>query len=222
MDLMDITDYLYRRKRRLSELSDIESSDGNNAGIIRSRWSDAPPKVELTIRHQFPGVELVSPVYAGDNTAYNLISDQRVNVGSMTRIEFYINSVQNVSIGALIYKLQRKNTEETDEDEATCLQLLIIWKVNNSNEFSTVSHLIEHDSYHVWTRAKLMWLARRYRLFDMQYNPIEETWLMHDHTVLMKRVDMTCGEKCYKLETTISEASIKDDTLRPWYINVKE
>jgi hypothetical protein len=42
---------------------------------------------------------------------------------------------------------------------------------------------------------------------------------MHDNTVLMTSLNVT-REECYKLEMTISEGSIKDDTQRPHYIDM--
>jgi hypothetical protein len=37
--------------------------------------------------------------------------------------------------------------------------------------------------------------------------------------VLVTRVDVIL-EECYKLEITLAETNIEDDTLRPWYFDV--
>jgi hypothetical protein len=108
----------------------MESTDSSVVNIVQPRQDDAPSKVELTIRHQFYGIELVSPVYVGDVACY-LSPDQRVNVGSTTRASFNIDPSQGESIGALIYKLERTSIDEFDEDttfveEGTCLRLFII------------------------------------------------------------------------------------------------
>jgi hypothetical protein len=115
-----------------------------------------------------------------------------------------------------MYKLQRKNIDQSSEDpafstnEMTCVQLVIIWKVNNSREFYIFSDLIEHDKCRLWDRDRLMKLAKWYKLYDIQHVPIEESWSMHDNTVLMKRVNITREAEYYKLDMTIYEASIKD------------
>src|SRR5690606_17497347 len=116
-----------------------------------------------------------------------------------------------------MYKLQEENTDQLNEEEATYTQLLIVWKVDSSKNFCLVSYLIEHDKSCVLYEDKLMRLVERYVPFSTQYDPIEETWLIRNNTVLMTRMNVTCKENCYKLEMTISEAGINEDTWRPWY-----
>jgi hypothetical protein len=197
----------------------------HGAGTIQSLQNDTLAEVKLTIHHQFPGIELVSPVYASDCATCYLSPDQKVDVGSTMQASFNIDPGRNESIGALLYKLQKKNAGQSNEDgifseeEEACTQLLMIWKVNSSREFFVVSDLIEHDNY-VWDRDRLMEFAEYCRLFNAQHGPIEETWLIRDNTVLMTSLNIA-REVCYKLEMTISETSIKDDdTQRPRYIDV--
>jgi hypothetical protein len=197
-------------------LSDIEQTDRSNVGIIRPRRNDAPSKVKIIIYHRFPGIELVSPVYAGTGIECYLSPDQRVDVGFFTQASF--NLTQGWSTGVLIYKLQKKNIDEFNE--TTCIQLVIKWKVDRFEPFYIKSFLIEHDKGCVWDRATLMKLAKHDKLTDIQHHLIEKTWLMHDNTVLMTRENATCEEECYKLEMTISETSIRNDTRRLRYFDV--
>jgi hypothetical protein len=195
----------------------MASIQASTAGIIQPRQNDAPSKVELVIHHRFPNVELVFSIYTGDIKACYLSPDQNVNVGSVIRAGFDIDPNQEESTGVLMYRLQRKNTEQTDE--ATYLQLFIIWKVNSSKEFSVVSNLIEHDKSHVWDRDSLLKLAERYELANVQSKSIEDTWLMRDNTMLMTWMNIT-REKCYKLEMILAKTSIKDSARRPQYIHL--
>jgi hypothetical protein len=188
--------------------------------VVRLNQEDESSKVELTIRHQFPDIELISPVYADKNATCYLPPDQKVDVGSATQVGLNIDPTQVVSIGALMYKLQRKDIDQSNERESTCTQLVIIWKANIYHKFQAVSRLIEHDEDRIWDSDMLMDLARYCILYDIEHGPIEETWLMHDNTVLMTGMNATYEEKCYKLEMKISETSVKDDTERPQYINV--
>jgi hypothetical protein len=199
--------------------------DTGDVDIIQLHKNDTLSKAKLMIHHQFPGVVLVSPLYYSDNEAYHLSLDQRVDVGSTIQADFNIDFAQDESIGALMYKLQRKNTDQSDEDnifneEETCIQFFIVWKVNSSKEFYVVSFLIEHDKDRVWNRDGLMKLAERCKQFNMQHGLIEDTWLMRGNTVLMTRMNVTCEEECYKLKVIISETNIKDDTQKPLYIDV--
>jgi hypothetical protein len=184
------------------------------------------PKMTFIIHHQFPGVELISPVYFSLFATCCLSPDQRVDFSSTTQADFNIHPNRNVSIGALMYKLQRKNIDQSNgetissKEEATCIQFIIIWKVKNHSEFHAYPFLIEHDEGHVWDSAKLMELAFVCGLLNIQYIPTEETWLMHDNAVLMTSLNITHEEECYKLEMTISEGSIKDDTQRLWRVDL--
>jgi hypothetical protein len=95
----------------------------------------------------------------------------------------------------------------------------MIWKVHKSGIFYVYSSLMEHDKNCVWDKDKLMKLTWHYKLFYIQHSPIEDTWLMHNNTVLMIRVNVTFEEEYYKLEMTISEGSMNKDTRRIWYID---
>jgi hypothetical protein len=200
------------------------STDSSDAGIIQSHQNGAPSEVRLMIHHQFPGIELVSPVYASDGATCCLSSDQKVDSGFTMQANFDIHPDQEDSIGILMYKLQRKVTDQNDEkamsSEAACIHLVVIWKVDNYKEFWSTSHIIEHDKDCVWNRDRLMKLAKRCRLFKVRHCPIEDTWLMSDNIVLMTRENVTREEESYKLEMTLSKTSIKDDTRRPWYIDM--
>jgi hypothetical protein len=194
----------------------------HDVDTIQPRQNDTPSKVKLIIHHQFPGIELISSLCYSDGAVCHSSPDQRVDVGSTTQTGFNIDTVQNKSIGVLMYNLHKKNTVQSNEkaissEETTCIQLVVIWEVNRSKEFYVVSHLIEHDKSLVWNRDRLMKLAERYNAHHIQHDSIEDTWIIHDYTVLMTRVNVVCEEECYKLEMTISEASIRDDTQIPRY-----
>jgi hypothetical protein len=101
----------------------------------------SPSKVKLVIHHQFPGIELISPEYYEEGATCYLSPDWRVTVGSTTKAGFDIDS-KNESIGTLLYKIQRKNTNQSGGKE-TWIQLIINWKVSNSKEFCVISRLIK-------------------------------------------------------------------------------
>jgi hypothetical protein len=231
MILTDSNDDLINEAQTVSDhfnsLSDDTLTEGGNTDTIQSSQDDASSKVKLIIHNQFPGIELTSPVYAGRHVTCYLVPDQSINISSIIQVDFNINITRRMPTGVLMYKLQRKNINQSNEDsipgeeEATCIQLVIIWIVNNSSkEFSAASYLLEHNEDSAWCRCELMKLEKYCKLTNIQYGIIEDTWLMHDNTVLLKRVNVTCEEKCYKLDMTISETSIKEDTQRPRYIDL--
>jgi hypothetical protein len=220
MDLMDITNDSFKRKRKLDdfldELGDMELVDNSDAGTVQSHQNDTP-LLELIIHHQFPGIELVSPLYYSDGATYYILPNQRVDGGFTMRTYLMIDLSRSEFTCALMYRLKRKNTDAFNE--ATCTQLVMIWNINKFKGSHLVPRLIEHDKDQVWDVDRLMELAKCYESSDMQHDSIEETWLMHDNTVLMISLNVTRGA-WHKLEMTISETSIKDDTQRPLYIDM--
>jgi hypothetical protein len=182
-----------------------------------------PSKVKLMVCHQFPGIEMVSPTHASHGATCRLPLDQKVDAGSTIQADFNIHLDYKRSIGVLMYELRRKKADQSNVDgisneETKCIQFVIIWSINSSKGFSAASCLIERDKGYVWRRNKLKGLVKYCRLYDIQEDPIEETWLIHDNVALMTSLNITCEEECYKLDMTISETNVKDDTQRPWYI----
>jgi hypothetical protein len=225
--IVDLTNLVQRKVDMIrNPLNKTSTDDTGNVATIQSSQDDTSPKVMLIIHHQFPGIELTSPVYAGDGVERYLPPDQNVDVDSTMQTGFNINRSWRESFGILMYKLQRKNIDQSDkgnmssEDETTYIQLVIVWKVSSFKEFLVDSYLIEHDKDRVWDRNRLMKLANLYRLRDIQHGPIEMTYLMHDNTVLMTSLSVTFEERYYKLDITISKTGRKYDTLRPEYFDV--
>jgi hypothetical protein len=172
------------------------------------------------IHHQFPDIELVSPIYANRFARCDLRPGQNVNAGSVMQTCIKFNPKRNNPIGILMYKLKRKNTDKSNE-EATCIQLVMIWRVNKSKSFNAASLLIGHDKFQTWNRHKLMKLTEVvYKPYDIQQCPVEETSLLHNNMVLSTRVNITREEKCCKLEVAIDETSGEGDTLRPPCLDV--
>jgi hypothetical protein len=202
----------------------MTSTDSSDTGTIQPRQNVAPSKVNLVIHHQFPGIELVSPVYACNGAKRHLSLKKRVAVGSTVQASFNIDPTQDESIGSLMYEL--RNTKQlnkdvmSSEDEVRCIRLFINWNVNHSKEFCVFSDIIEHDKGHIWNRDKLIELVEHYRLYDIQHAPVEVTYLMYDNRVLMTKVNVVYEEECYKLEMTISKTSIRDDTWRLCYFDM--
>jgi hypothetical protein len=204
----------------------MASTDSRNTSTIQSCQNDAPSKVKLAVHNQCPGIELASPVYAGDGVTCCLSPDQRVDAGSTMQVVFSINFALDESIGIFMYKIQRKNNDLSNEDaisgeeEAICTQHIFIWKIYKSGSFHVYADLIEHDRDFVWGKDMLMKLAAKYELFDIQYSPVEHTWFIYDTTELTTSLNVTREKECYKLEMTISERSTNDGTWKPRYIDM--
>jgi hypothetical protein len=64
----------------------------------------------------------------------------------------------------------------------------------------------------------LMKLVNHYKLVNIQYDPIEETWLIHDGTVLVTRLELNFAQRYGILNVTISEGIRDDHIKRPIWI----
>jgi hypothetical protein len=210
----------------LNYLSNMGSADMFFFNISCLRALNARSKVKLIIHHQSPSIELVSPLYYSDGTEWYLLPEQRVDVGLTMQAGFNIDLSQEEPTGILMYKLKRKNNEQSNneiisnKEEAICVQFIIIWNAWRLGELSVASDLIEHDKDRIWDEDKLVELIKCYKLFNIQHETIEETILMRDNTMLMTILNATREEEYYKLDMTISETSIKDDTRRPYYFDM--
>jgi hypothetical protein len=201
-------------------------TSASNTSAILEQSIATPSEVKLIIYHQLPGIELISPAYAGIGTKCYLSPDQNVDVGFIAEASFNIDFTQEEYIGVLMYKLQKKHTNQSNENaisnenEVTYIQLVITWKGYKYGKPYVYSFLIEHDKECVWSGDRLVKLATQNKLFNIKHASIKETWLIHDNTVLMTNLNVIREEEYYELEMTISETSIKYDTRRPWYIGL--
>jgi hypothetical protein len=188
-----------------------------STGTKRRRRNSAP-LIELVIHNQCSDIELVSPLYYSNGAECHLPSDQRIDAGSTMQTYLIIDLLQSEFICALMYRLERKDTDEINE--ATCTQLTMIWKVDKFKRFHLVPHLIEHDKGRVWDKYKQTRLAQECTLSSTPSDFIEDTWLIYNDVVLIIRMNVTYETECHKLEVTISETTIKYDTQRPWYFDL--
>jgi hypothetical protein len=95
----------------------------------------------------------------------------------------------------------------------------LVWKVYKFAKFYVYSLLIEHDKSSVWDKDGMIKLASYCNGFKIR-DFIEETRSIYDNRVLMTRVNIVCKEGYCKLEMTISETSINEYALKPWYFDV--
>jgi hypothetical protein len=201
----------------------MTSTHTRGVNLIPFLHGGIPTVVDLIIHNQVPGIELVSPVYTGYGIEFDLSPNERVNFGSTTHISFDVDIPWEVTYGILMYRLQRKNFDEgamSSEEEVPYIYLAITWKVYGPREVGILSILMEHDKNCIWDENNQKKLDAWCNLVDPQDGSSEDTWLMHDNTVLMKRMNISREGIRYKIEFTISEGNINKDTQRPWYFGV--
>jgi hypothetical protein len=191
---------------------------------------DIKKALNITIRNQYPGLELTSPVYSSNGTTCYVSPSRQTDDGNTIEASFGIDSKQKDFKCALLYKLQRKHATKTDsqpntsmasiEDTATGMYFLIAWDVEDNNHKSCVC-LIDCDDDFAWDEDKLWALYRRYNdQFYTSYKSDIITWLMYDGSAVKTRLDATYGSD-YKLDIVISEGTREDDVKEPMKIDPK-
>jgi hypothetical protein len=188
--------------------------------------SFAKEALNITIRNQYPDLELTSPVYFSTNTAYSISPSQQADVSNAMETSFWIVFTQEDFKVALLYKLQRKHAASTNnhpnnstaftKDAATNIHLLVVCDIGEHNIINAC--LLEYDNDFTWDEDKLWALYHRYndQLRNYDYGTI--TWLIHDDVVMKIRHDITYGSD-YKLDIILSEGIGKYDMKRPMRID---
>jgi hypothetical protein len=182
------------------------------------------PSVKLDIHNQCLNVDLVSPIY----TTYGRLEchrppDYKVCAGNTIRSSFIINEPGNGSGGILIYKLQRKQTNESTEiskDTSSAIHLLVVWEISGSKMLYAGVLLVEYDKRFDWNKNDLKYLHRksfgRLRQFP---DSATETWSLDDNMTLM--ITFEIMNEGQLLNVTISEVKRNSYVETPVHIDLE-
>jgi hypothetical protein len=172
--------------------------------------------IDVTIDNRCVDIELTCPVYFTKDATYHIQLPRQVDSKSSMKVNFKTCINQDTFGGALLYHLQRKKNDESDnrsdteKDASIGAQLLVIWGCERNKLYSHAL-LVEHESTITWSKDEL---KRLYDIYKRHYNTefisdIDEWWL--DDTTKLKT---TC-EKFYRgfeMNVIMSE---EDDLLCP-------
>jgi hypothetical protein len=181
------------------------------------------PSFKLNIRNQCLNVGLVSPIYiASEELDCHKPPNYKVYAGDTMRSAFII-MLHNQSYGALIYKLQKKQSHEsieTNEDISSVIHFLVVWEISGSKKLCTGVLLVENDKVFVWDKDDLGKLhSKNINRFRLCPDSATETWLLDDNTALMTTFEIINED--YTLNITISEVERDDNTRKPAHIDLK-
>jgi hypothetical protein len=148
---------------------------------------------------------------------------QRVDANTMTKASFGKNTVEREFESALIYRLQRKESLESNdqfkidsifpEDTSINPQLLVIWRPDNRYDFSACVLLIKHSNTTTLSEDELKKLDYPPLVLFRNNRIIENTWLLDDATVLM--TTSRWEKQIRKIEITISRGTRKNSCMKP-------
>jgi hypothetical protein len=216
----------------------MEVMYSSNAGVIQPHQNNVPSEAKLMVHHQYPDIELGSPICFCSNGAYYVYPVKKVDDGIVMNISFRLD--QDEPGGILMYKVQRNGNARSDQsnidtiyakviEEASKMMLILItWKIERSGEPKVNIILVEYDSNSILSKDKL---ARLYdKIIDMHidYYPcilcsgiyiyFEYTVLMYNNTALKITYEVM-EEVEPELKITISEGVEDEYTMKPMWIN---
>jgi hypothetical protein len=146
---------------------------------------------------------------------------QEIDSGSTMSVEVVL--LRATCDGVLMYQLQRKDVESDDQPELTRSRLLVAWKAEGYEKPRVSVQLMESDRAfrwdNYWDKFELEEYQQRYtNRLSAYIDPIKETWLMDDGTVLMTGLELDFAQKSGVLNITISEGIRDEHTKRSVWI----
>jgi hypothetical protein len=162
---------------------------------------------------------LVSPEYFGSNIVWDIVPNQKVDVNTMTRTIFEENTSERGFTSVLTYKLRRKGSFESNEDNvstentSTSSQLLVIWRSDSQYECSIHVLLINHDNTITLNEDKVKELNYPSLTLLRNGHIVKNTWLLDYEAVLM--TTSKWEKRIRKIEITISEGTEENDFMEP-------
>jgi hypothetical protein len=180
---------------------------------------------ELNIHNQCLNVDLVSPTYDIDCPLQCCRPpDYKVCAGDTMRSAF-INERDVMYYGALIYRLQKKQTHEYTEiggNTSNSIHLLVVWRFESEKLYANVL-LVEHDKEFDWYKDDL---GRLYNKNDDRFRWFHcsaiETWSLDDDTALVTLMNtFEITDKGLILNIAIFEAERNSSTRTPVHIDLK-
>jgi hypothetical protein len=185
----------------------------------------------VTIYNQCTNIELVSPVYFCNGAVCSKLSNQQIDIGTEMDASFEIYATQDDFDGALLYKLQKyiesddqRNmntlTAEADKIEAKCVQMLVVWKVKDSESFLYVV-LVEHIKKFIWNKDELRKLYNKnHSRLSQCDDTISDIWFMDDDMALRISFEVRGLKGNFELSISIYEEEARH-AIRPLWINTE-
>jgi hypothetical protein len=173
--------------------------------------------MEMTINNQCSNIKLTSPVCFIKNATYHTQFPQQVDSKSRINVNFITGIDEGTFGGALLYRLQRKDSNEPDEDTLVSTQLLVLWRCKLGSFYSFAAP-IEHENTLIWNEDKL---EEFYHIYDSQYDivPLFDCKIcsLNDNAALKVKCRWSHGG--FKMNIIISEEEKQSLLKKPWWID---
>jgi hypothetical protein len=140
-----------------------------------------------------------------------------VDTNAKTSAGFGKNAVGREFASTLIYRLRRKWSLESNADNtSTSDQLLVIWRSDHKYECYVRVLLIKHDNTITLDEDQLKKLDYPPSALLKNSRNVENKWKLDDATVL---ITSRWEKQIHTIEVTISEGTGEDDSMEPLWIS---
>jgi hypothetical protein len=175
------------------------------------------PTMKMNIHNQCSDFKLKNQRYFNTCASWDDKLDGEIDTGSMTNASLTPSSA--TFGGTIIYELQRKRVESDDQLKSTYTLLSIAWKSEVYKKFCVFVQLTDCDKAFSWHKVNPEKYYQRYaNHFSIYTAPIKYTWLIHDGTVLMTRLELDFTQRDGVLSVTVSEGSRDEHTkISAWF-----
>jgi hypothetical protein len=165
---------------------------------------DFQPTMKMNIHNQCSDFKLKDKEYFSTGVNWNKRHDDEVDAGSMTSGD----SIQLLATfgGVTIYELRRESVESDDQRESAYTLLFVAWKSEGYKKFYVFVQLIDCDQTFSWHKIDPKEYYQRFSdQLSIYTGSIEDTWLIHDSSVLMTRLELDFTQRDGVLNIIISE-----------------
>jgi hypothetical protein len=190
--------------------------------------SFAKETLNIAIHNLYSDLELISPVYCSNGTICHVPPSQQVDAGNVMEASFGIDSEQKDFKCVLLYKLQRKYANKTEnqpnnntasiEDTTTGIYLLVVGVIKDYDHVFYAC-LIECTDEFPWDEDKLWALYQEYN--DRFRNNCKSNiiiWSTYSSIVMKTELRVSYGSE-YNLDIIISEETEEYDMKEPMKID---
>jgi hypothetical protein len=142
--------------------------------------------------------------------------DQKLDANAMTRAIFGKNATRREFASALIYRLRRKGSLESNADNTSISpQLLVIWRYDNRYEYSVRVMLIKHGNAIILNEDELKKLDYPHSTLLRNGRNIKNKWLLDNATV---SITSKWEKQINTIKIAISEGNGEKDSMKPIYV----
>jgi hypothetical protein len=164
---------------------------------------------------------LIHPEYFANYALCKGYPVEELDTSSMNSVDF--EAFGAVFEGTIMYELERKHVKPGSQSEPTNILLSISWESEGYKKFSVLVHLIECSKTLHWDKIKLKEYHRRHADQLSPYtDPIKDTWLLPDGTVLTTELELDFTQRDGVLNIIISERNNDNHARRPKWINLNK